>query len=300
MNEKDVANKWALEHYKALAEETMLAVFDELQAHVTGAKTSRILSSVTDAYALASRFKGVLYKYPFFKKKHIRILHAIVDRCGEAYYEKNPYKLYISKAVVEEWSNSFLIPIERTTKYLKPLQIFNILKQSDDPKYVYRVSDEFFQLVGPVAQYLVTPVDTRRFTEMMAIVSGISSVYVIATGLQYRKQIDKPLIPWFLKLPMIYTLSGYESTTNTIRDVLEIARIRAVDEYFVIEKGVPVELWRSIRAEAFEFMSDNYIIEQAVLNGYKLYNPWVRMHEEGIKRYVRKVRERYEKRYRWF
>ncbi len=300
MNEKDVVNKWALEHYKALAEETMLAVFDELQAHVTGAKTSRILSSVTDAYALASRFKGVLYKYPFFKKKHIRILHAIVDRCGEAYYEKNPYKLYISKAVVEEWSNSFLIPIERITEYLKPLQIFNILKQSDDPKYVYRVSNEFYQLVGPVAQYLVTPVDTRRFTEMMAIVSGISSVYVIATSLQYRKLIDKPLIPWFLKLPMIYTLSGYESTTNTIRDVLEIARIGAVEKYFVKEKGVPEELWRSIRAEAFEFMSDNYIIEQAVLNGYKLYNPWVRMHEEGIKRYVRKVRERYEKRYRWF
>ncbi len=295
-----MVNPWALKNYKALAEETMLAIFDELQAHINKVETPHILSSITDAYALASRFKGVLYKYPFFKKKHLKILRAIIDRCGEVYHSKDLSKLYISKATVEEWSNSFYIPIERITEYLRPLQIFNILKPSDDSNYIYRVSNEFFQLIGPVAQYLVIPVDTKRFTEMMAIVSGISSVYVIATGVQHRELIDKPLIPWFLKLPIIYTLSGYEPTTDTIRDVLEITRVNDVDNYFVIEKGFSVELWRSIRVEAFEFMSDNYIIEQAVPNGYKLYNLWVRMHEEGIKRYARRVSERLEKRYRWF
>ncbi len=276
----------------------MLAVFDELRAHIGGVSSPHVLSSTTDAYALASRFKGVLYKYPFFKKKHLRILRAIIDRCGEAYYKKDPSKLYISRAVVDEWSTSFYIPMERINEYLKPLQIFSILKPSDDPNYIYRVGDEFFQLMGPIAQYLVTPIDTRRFAEMMAVASGVSSVYVIATAMQKRIRVDKPLIPWFLKLPMIYTLSGLEAGTTRIRDVLEIPRINAVDSYFVIERGAPIELWRSIRAEAFEFMSDNYVIEQAIPNGYKLNRLWVKMHEEGVRRYVKRFRERYERRYR--
>jgi len=225
-------------------------------------------------------------------------LRAIIDRCGEAYYKKDPSKLYISRAVVDEWSTSFYIPMERINEYLKPLQIFSILKPSDDPNYIYRVGDEFFQLMGPIAQYLVTPIDTRRFAEMMAVASGVSSVYVIATAMQKRIRVDKPLIPWFLKLPMIYTLSGLEAGTTRIRDVLEIPRINAVDSYFVIERGAPIELWRSIRAEAFEFMSDNYVIEQAIPNGYKLNRLWVKMHEEGVRRYVKRFRERYERRYR--
>jgi len=279
----------------------MLAVFDELRVHIGGARAPHVLSGTTDAYALASRFKGVLYKYPFFRKKHLRILRAIIDRCGEAYYMKDHSKLYISKAVIEEWSASFNIPIEKISEYLRPLQIFSILKHSDDSRYLYKVSDEFFQLMGPVAQYLVVPVDTRRFAEMMGVVSGVSSVYVIATAMQNRGLlIDKPLIPWFLKLPMIYTLSGLEAGTMRIRDVLEIPRINAVDNYFVIDRGAPMELWRSIRAEAFEFMSDNYVIEQAIPDGYKLNRLWVRMHEEGVRRYVRRLRERYERRYRGY
>lgn len=300
MAQKTVVNRWALKNYRMLTGETMLAVFDELRVHIGGARSPHVLSGTTDAYALASRFKGVLYKYPFFKKKHLRILRAIIDRCGEAYYRKDPSKLYISKAVVEEWSTSFYIPMEKITEYLRPLQIFGILKQSSDPKYVYKVSDEFFQLMGPVAQYLVVPVDTRQFAEMMAVASGVSSVYVIATAMQNRGLIGKPLIPWFLKLPMIYTLSGLEAGSTKIRDILEIPRINAVDNYFVIERGAPVELWRSIRAEAFEFMSDNYVIEQAIPDGYKLNRLWVKMHEEGVRRYVRRLRERYERRYRGY
>lgn len=300
MGQGAVVNTWALKGYRALTRETIAAIFDELQAHIAGAKAQHVLPSTSDALALATRFKGVLYRYPYFKKKHLRVLHAVIDRCGEAYYYKDPSKLYISKAVVEEWVASFGIPAERVAEYLWPLQLFGILQQSSDPNYLYRVSDSFYRLMGPVAHYLVVPVDTRRFAEMMAVASGISSVYVIATALQRRLQEDRPVIPWFLKLPMIYTLSGLEAGAMRIRDVLEIPRINAVDNYFVIERGAPVEWWRSVRAEAFEFMTDNYVIEQAVPNGYKLSKLWVRMHEEGVKRYVQRVRERIERRYRGF
>jgi len=294
-------NQWALKNYRDLTRETILAIFDELQAHIARAKTSKVLSSSSDALALATRFKGVLYKYPYFKKKHLRVLHAIIDRCGEAYHYKDPSRLYISKAVVEQWIASFRIPVERITEYLRPLQLFGILQQSNDPKYLYRVSDSFYQMVSPVAQYLVVPIDTRMFAEMMATVSGISSVYVIATALQKRLQEDRPVIPWFLKLPMIYTLSGLEPKgTTRIKDVLEIPRINAVDNHFVKDRGVPVEWWRSVRTEAFEFMADNHVIEQAVPNGYRLSRLWVRMHEEGVGRYVQRLRERIERRYRGF
>jgi len=295
-----VANKWALRNYRALTRETIIAVFDELQAHIARAKTPRVLSSDSDALALATRFKGVLYKYPYFKKKHLRVLHAIIDRCGETYHYKDPSKLYISKDVVEAWINSFRIPAERIAEYLRPLQLFGILQQSDDPKYLYRVSDSFYRLAGSVAQHLVVPIDTRIFAEMMAAVSGISSVYVIATALQWQLQEDRPIIPWFLKLPMIYTLSGLEPGETRIRDVLEISRINSVDNYFVKDRGAPVEWWRSVRTEAFEFMADNHVIEQAVPNGYRLSRLWVRMHEEGVRRYVQRLRERIRRRDRGF
>ena len=300
MGQEVVVSRWALRNYSALTRETIIAVFDELQAHIAGAKAPHVLSSDSDALALATRFKGVLYKYPYFKKRHLRVLHAIIDRCGEAYHDKDPSKLYISKAVAEEWIVSFRIPAERVAEYLRPLQLFGILQQSDDPKYLYKVSDNFYQLAGPVARHLVVPIDTERFVEMMAVVSGISSVYVIATALQKRLQEDRPVIPWFLKLPMIYTLSGLELGGETIRDVLEIPRINAVDNYFVKNEGFPVEWWRSVRTEAFEFMADNHVIEQAIHNGYRLSKLWVRMHEEGVKRYVQRLRERIERRYRGF
>jgi len=292
---------WALKNYRPLTEYTIFSVLDELEANIAGAKKHHVLSSLSDVYALASRFKNVLYKYPFFKKKHLRILRAIIDRCGEAYYTKDMMKLYISKEVVEEWSIAFQIPPNKIYDYLTPLLRFNILRPSNNPRYVYKIDANFFQLMGPVAQYLVVPVDTRRFAEMMAVASGISSVYVIATAVRSKRFIEgKPLIPWFLKLPMIYTLTGLEPNTTKIKDVLELGRINAVDNYFVIERGAPVEFWRSVRAEAFEFMADNYVIEQAISNGYKLNRLWVRMHEEGVRRYVRRLRERYERRYRGF
>jgi len=295
-----VVSRWALKHYKPLAEETILAVMDELEAGIAGANKPHIFSSPEEAYALASRFKNALYRYQFFKKKHLRILRAIIDRCGEAYHYKDTTKLYISKNVVEEWSRDFEIPPDRIQEYLAPLTTFGILEHSDRPDHIYRVSNRFFQLVGPVAQHIVMPVDTRRFTDMMAVVSGAASVYVIATAVKSRGNVvsSGPLIPWFLKLPMIYTLSGLVPGTTKIRDVLELARINAVDNYFVKERGAPVEWWRSIRTEAFEFMADNNIIEHAVSNGYKLSTPWVRVNEEGVKRYVRRLRERYERIYR--
>ena len=300
MGQEVVANQWALRNYRVLTRETIIAVFDELQAHIARAKAPCVLSSSSDALALATRFKGVLYKYPYFKKKHLRVLHAIIDRCGEAYHYKDPSRLYISKAVVEQWIGSFRIPAERIAEYLWPLQLFGILQQSSDPKYLYRVSDSFYRLVSPVARYLVVPVDTRMFAEMMAAASGISSVYVIATALQRHLQENRPVIPWFLKLPMIYTLSGLEPGETRIRNVLEIPRINSVDNYFVFNEGAPVEWWRSVRTEAFEFMADNYVIEQAVPNGYKLSRLWIRMHEEGVRRYVQRLKERIERRYRGF
>jgi len=279
----------------------MSAISDEIGAVVTGKSHSfpghgrHIINSLQDAYALASRFKNVLYKYPFFKKKHLRILRSIIDRCGEAYHEKDLSILYISRDTIDEWIIVFHIPPEKIMDYLRPLLIFNILERSDRSGYEYRISDKFFQLMGPVAQYLVVPVDTRRFTSMMAIASGLSSIHVIATAIKSKKFLKgKPLIPWFLKLPMIYTLAGLEPNTTRIDDVLRLPRVNAVDNYFVIERKAPVELWRSIRTEAFEFMADNQIIEQAIPDGYRLVRLWVRMHEEGVRRYIMRLRERYE------
>lgn len=293
-----IVNAWALKYYKPLTEETILTIMDELEAGIAGAKKQHIFSSPSDAYALASRFKNILYKYPFFKKKHVRILRAIVDRCGEAYYKREPAKLYIPNTIVEEWSYSFQIPLDRIQDYLAPMLRLGILERSDRPDHVYKICNNFFQLVGPVAQYLVMPVDTRRFTEMMAITNGVASVYVIATAVKNSKYVEGgPLIPWFLKLPMIYTLSGLEPGTTKIRDILELERINAVDNYFVIQRNVPVEWWRSIRVEAFEYMTDNNVIEQAVSNGYRWTNIWVRVHEESVKRYVKRERERYERKY---
>uniref|UniRef100_A0A7J3Z571 Uncharacterized protein n=1 Tax=Ignisphaera aggregans TaxID=334771 RepID=A0A7J3Z571_9CREN len=300
MGQGTVVNTWALKNYRVLTRETVVAIFSELQAHIAGAKVPYVLSNASDALALATRFKGVLYRYPYFKRKHLRVLHAVIDRCGEAYSSKDVSKLYIGKATVEEWITSFAIPPEKIGEYLRPLQIFGVLQQSSDPNYLYRVSDDFYRLMGPVAQHLVVPVDTRRFAEMMAVANGVASVYVIATALRRQPQEEQSVIPWFLKLPMIYTLSGLEPGAMRIRDTLEIPRINAVDNYFVINRGAPVEWWRSIRTEAFEFMADNYIIEQAVPNGYKLSKLWVRTHEEGVKRYVQRVRERIERRYRGF
>jgi len=286
-------NIWALKHYRALTEETVLAVLDELKAQISGGG-SRVFNSLSDAYALASRFRDVIYRYRFFKTKPLRILWAIVDRCGEAYYYRDPQRLYISKEVVEQWIYSFGIPVEKTQNYLRPMLNHRILVSSDDPQYMYKVGDEFFQFVGHAAARYLMPTDPRYSRGMGAVISGLMSVYVMATSVKLRRSVgEKPLIPWFVKLPMIYTLTGLEPNTMKIRDVLEIARINYVDNYFVKGLGAPVEWWRSVRTEAFDFMLSNDVIEQAVQNGYKLYNLWVRIHEEGVRRYVERVRKRF-------
>jgi hypothetical protein len=279
-------NLWALKNYYSLTRETIFTAMDEVEAHVTNVKRRSILSTLSEAYALASRFAGVLYR-PFFKQKPLKIVRAIVDRCGETYYEKNPDKLYISRKIVDEWIYDFFIPPERAEEYLTPLKRLKILEHSDRPEYLYKVSEKFFQLVGPVAQFLVSPVDAEKYKEMMRVVSGITSLYIIAHTVMSKQYIEGgPRIPLFLKLSMIYTLSGLEPGGTLIRDLLELERINIVDNYFVKEKGAPVEFWRSIRMEAFEFMVENNIIEDTTPKGYRLNTLWVKIHEEGVKRYV--------------
>ena len=296
-----IINRWALGNYKGLTVETVLAIFDEVEAGIADIRKRHVLTSPSDVYALASRFRNTLYRFPFFKKKHLKILRAVIDRCGEAYYKKDLSILNISKDTVHEWSRVFRIPENKIRSYLYPLLRFGILRSSNNPRYVYVVDSNFFELMGPVAQYLVRPVDTRRFAEMMAVASGISSIYVVATSAKSRKFGEsRPVIPWFLKLSMIYTLAGLEGESMRIGDVLELDRINAVDNYFVLEREAPVEWWRSVRAEAFEYMADNDVIEQAVPIGYRLNKLWVRMHEEGVRRYVQRLRKRYERRYRGF
>jgi hypothetical protein len=278
-------NWWALKHYKPITEETILAALNEVEVHIANTKGKKVFASISDAYALAARFKGVLYR-PFIKQKPLRILRAVIDRCGEAYYEKNTEKLYIGKDVVDSWSRVFQIPQERINEYLAPLLRLNVLEPSDRPNYVYRVSMRFFQLVGPVAQYLVQPVEPRRLREMMEVASGLTSIYVVAHAVRNLKYSEEgPRIPWFLRLSIIYTQSGLEAKTMRIRDVLELGRINVVDNYFIKEKQAPVEWWRSIRAEAFEFMTDNKVIEDYTSVGYKLNTHWTRICEEGVKRY---------------
>jgi hypothetical protein len=290
-------NKWVLRYYKPLTNETILAAMDEIEAHISGTKNRRIFSSIDEAYALATRFKGVLYR-PFLKQKPLRILRAIVDRCGEAYFKKDIEKLYISREIIDEWGMAFQISQEKIFNYLIPLLKLGILEPSDRPSYVYKVKSRFFQLVGPVAQYLVQPVEPRKFREMMEVTSGLVSIYVVTHAVKssgYGYAEEGPRIPWFLKLSLIYTLSGLEPENMKIRDILELERINYVDNYFVYERNVPVELWRSIRTEAFEFMIDNKIIEDITFNGYKINVLWTKICEEGVRRYVVRLRERHRK-----
>lgn len=292
-------NRWAIREHKGLVKSVVVTIFEEIKNVVTSNAPSKILQSENDAHALASRFRGVLYRHPYFKKKHIRILHSIIDRCGEAYSEKKSDKLYISEKVLNEWAHVFQIPTERIREYVFPLVTFNILSNSNRPGYVYVVSDTFFNLVGPVARHLVMTVDPSKFAEMMGVVNGLASIYVVGSGT--RRELQVPTIPSFLKLSMIYTLAGLNTSHGDIRidGVLKIRRIDAVDNHFVIELQKPVELWRSIRTEAFEFMTSNKVIERPATDGYSLNMLWVKAHEEGVRRYVQRLKERYERAYGW-
>ncbi|RSN76956.1 MAG: hypothetical protein DSO07_09095 [Thermoproteota archaeon] len=288
-------NKWALKYYRPLTNEVMLAIMDEVKAHIAGSGNKTVLSSRDEAYALASRFDGVLYR-PFFKQRPMRILGAIIDRCGEAHNEKVLERLYIGKEFIDQWGQVFKIPPEDVIKeYITPLLRLHILKPSDRPEYLYRVGMEFFHLVGPLAQFRAALVDPEKYREMRAVVNGILSIYVVAHAVKSKIHGESARIPWFLRLSMLYTLSGLEPRVAQIRirDILELERINYVDKYFVHEKGLPVELWRSIREEAFEFMDRNKVIEDVTSEGYKLNDIWIRMHEEGVRRYVQRLLRRY-------
>jgi hypothetical protein len=226
----------------------------------------------------------------------MRIIQTLIDRCGQAYHNKNPELLYISKRTVDEWVTVFQIPPEKANDYIRPLLVVKILEPSDRREYVYKVSQEFFRLVGEPAQYVVDvrPSDPVKYKESTEVVSGIASIYVLSHSVRISQQVKEGTrIPWFLKLAMIYTLSGFDSVNNKIRSVLESARINAVDNYFVIEKGFPVELWRSIRVDTFTYMTENNIIEDTTRDGYKLNALWTRLHEEGVRRFVQRIRARY-------
>ncbi|MEM1528497.1 MAG: hypothetical protein QXS62_07315, partial [Sulfolobales archaeon] len=168
-----------------------------------------------------------------------------------------------------------------------PLFVFGILQRSDQPNYVYRITDEFFRLMGPVALALVRSTTLEEFPQMMSIVSGLASIYVVGVGT--RRSVSVPTIPRFLRASMAYTLAGLDGHTMKIDSILKIHRVNDVDSYFVRDRGLPVELWRSIRTQAFSFMVRNKIIERGMSDGYELSSVWVRIHEEGVKRYVRRL-----------
>lgn len=285
---------WVLNNYKHLVADTVLVAVNEVENVITKNKPGTVIRSSVEAYSLASKFKGVLYRHPYLKKRHARIMMSIIDRCGEAYVTKDLDKLYISRETLEEWVRVFSINANNLENYLYPLQLFGIIERSDRPEYVYRVTNGFFSLVGPVSRHLIVPVHTSEFINTMSVVSGLASLYAIGYGI--KRGVSKPVVPWFLKLAMIYTLSGLNPSTMKVDAVLSASRVNAVDNYFVIELGFPVELWRCIRTEAFEYMVDAKVIEGTANSGYRLSDLWVRVHEEGVRRYVTRVRERMYKR----
>lgn len=279
-------NRWALEHLKDIAKETVLVALEEIENAITN-KKFKVLSNVSEAYALASKFEDLAYRHPYFRKKHIYILNAIIDRCGEAYFKNDYNLLYISKHVLNEWVSSFKINPEHSNYYLNPLFVFGVLQSSDRPNYVYKITDEFFRLVGPVASSLVRPSTPEEFPQMMSIVSGLASIYVVGVGT--RRSVSVPTIPNFLRASMAYTLAGLNSNTMKIDRTLRIRRVDDVDLYFLFDRGLPAELWRSIRTQAFNFMIRNKIIERGVSDGYELSSVWVKIHEEGVRRYVNRI-----------
>jgi phosphopantetheine adenylyltransferase len=290
-----VVNKWALKHYKGLTEEAIFVAMDELEAHITGTKKPTFLSSKDETYVLAKRFKGVLYR-PFLKQKPMKIIQALIDRCGQAYYDKDLDLLYIPKETIDEWVMAFQIPPDKADDYIRPLLILKVLEPSDRREYVYKVSHDFFRLVGEPAQYLVDSrlSDPAKFGESMEIVSGLTSVYVLSHSVKVSQYVEEGArIPWFLKLAMVYTFSGLDPVSKDIRDVLEPERINAVDDYFVIEKGFSAEFWKSTRVDAFTYMTENRIIENTTSEGYKLNTLWVRLHKEAVRRYVQRIITRY-------
>lgn len=280
------ANLWALKHHNDIVKETVLATLEEIENVITN-KRFGVLRDVSEAYVLASKFEDLVYRHPYFRKKHINILSAIIDRCGEAYSKSNYNLLYISENVLSEWVNSFKIDPAHLNHYLDPLFVFGILQRSDQPNYVYRITDEFFRLMGPVALALVRSTTLEEFPQMMSIVSGLASIYVVGVGT--RRSVSVPTIPRFLRASMAYTLAGLDGHTMKIDSILKIRRVNDVDSYFVRDRGLPVELWRSIRTQAFSFMVRNKIIERGMSDGYELSSVWVRIHEEGVKRYVRRL-----------
>ncbi|MEM1510457.1 MAG: hypothetical protein QW290_08020 [Sulfolobales archaeon] len=279
---------WALNNHRNISKQTILLIYSDIINVIREGKPGSVVSNKTDAYALASKFEGVIYRYPYFRRKHIRVLYAIIDRCGDAYLKREPLELYISKEVLKEWGESMRIELGKLLEYLSPLQQLNVLQRSDKPGYEYRISEEFFRLVGPIA---------ARGTDLHGVagaLNGLTSVYAVANGV--RLNINMPTIPSFLRVAMALTLSELNEATYqkaVINRVLSTARINEVGRYFVEHRKYPRELWRSVKEEALDFMDKNKIIEGYVGDGYELNTLWVRAHEAGVVRYIHLEVERW-------
>lgn len=290
---------WLLKRYEELARLAILVAKEEFQKIIAGQRSSVLESSQPEkAYALVSMFRDVIYMHPYFKKKSLRILNAIIHRVAEAYDEKDYNKLYIPENAVKDWLKGFEIDQSKKDEYLAPLKEFKILDVTNEPEYPYKVNDHFYRMFASAAQFLVTPRQIDTFVGAMSSIDGLVGLYVLAVAAENEEQNSwGPKIPRFIKLSTAYTVAGASSSVTPadeypmpykIDEVLKVKRINYVDDYFVVKNGEPAEVWRSVRTEAFKFMTRNRIIEGPDNEGcgYKLNSDWVRIHEEAIKRYV--------------
>lgn len=302
-------NCWALWNYRPITRELILSINDDLRNVMSGKKPS-ILSNLTEAYAFASRFSDVVYKYPYFKKKSLKIIEAIIYSCGEAYRDKKD-TVYISERTVKDWLDAFNIDPSKRSEYLEPLIEFKILTQSKYGNYIYSVDSGFCQLVGPAAQVLtakeskdLTSSSTEQFEHAVADINGLLSLHLLAVAAGNEMVGGKgPKIPVFVKLATAYTVVNLKDLGRNnfkIDRELKLDEVNYVDRCFAsyyIQNGIPIERWMSRKVETFEFMIGNHIIEHLLLDGYKLNETWARFHEIAVKRYVTEYLARMQKRY---
>lgn len=302
-------NCWALGNYRSLAIELIRTINDELQNVMSRGKSST-LSNLNDAYAFVSRFNDVVYKYPYFKKKTLKILEAIIYRCGEAYREKKD-TVYISERTVRGWLEAFNIDQSKRGEYLEPLIKFKILTQSKYKDFVYSVDSRFCQLVGPAAQLLTAKEakdlmssSTEGFENLVADINGLISLHLLAVAAENELLGGEgPKVPLFVKLATAYTVASLKEPSYNnfkIDEELKVDEINYVDECFIKyyqQNGIPIERWESRKVETFEFMIGNRIIEGLSPGGYKLNGTWVRFHEIAVKNYTNRYTKRMQKRY---
>ena len=291
------------DRYEVLARLAIIVAKEEFLRIVDKGQRSPIIGSnqPVAAYSFVSMFRNIIDMHPYFKKKSLYILRAIIDRTAEAYVKKDYNLLYIPEEVVSEWLKDFEIDPSKKDEYLGPLKEFKILDITNKPGYPYKVNDDFFSIFARAAQFLIIPMQTETgtFAGAMSNVNGLVSLYALAVAAENEQRGWGPKIPKFFKLATAYTIVGaYKEVVHAskypsaykIDEVLRVERINRVDNYFVMQRKEPKELWRSVRTEAFEFMVGNGIIEGSVLDdkgcGYKLNPYWVRIHEKAIENYL--------------